>query len=324
MSYKWIPRAGMSLLFSIMGTLVAPAQGVPPSNRQGPQTDVRVFPLQHVPAQEAAMQVQQIMGHPDTKVAVDSHTNALIVATTAEKLAQIEALLPQLDRPSQAVQERRTYYVELPAPPSPQLISAAQMALQGERSVLSAVDRTLVVLGEERDYLRVQELVERTARNRLPGQQPLQVTFYLLGASLDPKGTSKGSDLPLGLKEVAQALTESGFFNARLRAPLVVYTNTGGERFHLNGGAGADEISVRGEVASLDGETVQLSVDLAINSMIRTPSAPSAEPGAGLQLRTAVKAKMGEYVALVASPTRAVDMEAVIIVLRVSGATAKE
>lgn len=299
--------------------LPARGQSAPDAARQDPSEnqEIRVFALQHIQVDQAARHVQLILGDRDTKIATDDRTNSLIVSATPAKLGQVEILLPQLDRPQEGGHERRTYFVELPAPASVQLLNAAEMALAGERSTIAAVDRTLVIVGEEADHQRVRELVAKTSSAAPPRSRPLQLTFYVLEASLDAKSGPKG-DLPGGLKDVAQALAESGFYNARLRAPVVVYTSTDGQPFQVRGGTGADEVLVRGQVNELVGEMVLLTVQLDLRTMIRTPNAPSAEPGTGLQLETAAKARLGEYVALVASPTRAVDMPAAIVVLRVA------
>jgi hypothetical protein len=65
-----------------------------------PPSELKVFHLQEVQANEASAIVQNIFDDGGIRVALDQRTNSLIVSGSADRLREIEALLQNIDQPA--------------------------------------------------------------------------------------------------------------------------------------------------------------------------------------------------------------------------------
>ncbi len=334
----WLVASAAMMLFLTLQNPVA-AQAPGGGQQQKPQPaapahpgearELSAIPLKHIPAHDAAALVHQAV-RGDYDVAVDSRSNSLLVSSSEQMARQISEMLSMVDVPLDA--GPRVAYFTPEVPIHDDLIAAAKAVCSRDARILP-VGNVLVVHGSAKDTDAVGELLERVQLGASLRRRPanaVDISFHFISARLQPtQNAQPGASLPPPLADVADALAANGFHTPRLLAPVVVRASATNEPFSVRGTASGDlQIEIEGSVSpASDPHAVQLRVDSRLVDRIQRPVGPAGAAGGRpatalvpesvFELETSITARMGEYVVLAASPSRASDVEAVILVVRV-------
>lgn len=190
------------------------------------------------------------------------------------------------------------------------------------RVALDEVNRMLVVRASEEDIAAVRRLIEEIDRPR----ESLTAHFYFIRATIGGKSATGEVNLPPALQPVAKTLTDNGFGNPSLMAPITVVAHGSREfdsdsTLRLDGDLDAENqlnFSVRG-VARLepDGETVQLTVDAGMYGQYGDED-EGGPYDTNFSVDTTIAMKLDSYVILAASPSSTAGGNAVALVVRVT------
>jgi hypothetical protein len=194
----------------------------------------------------------------------------------------------------------------------------------------------LVVQGSELDLKEVAALVEKlnetasTRKSPFESADPrsIETSFFFISLSLDKgRAAGNGAPLPAALKPIVDALSENGFYNPSLLAPLFVNVKEviRGDEFEISGQAGDITIRVNGQVR-LSGRPE--SIDMSVSANLRAPRAIGTSPTAGgakteqrvvqtiFDIATTLNVKLDDYVVLAAAPSSTGDGRAIALVVR--------
>ncbi|MFH1745853.1 MAG: hypothetical protein ABIG44_02300 [Planctomycetota bacterium] len=234
-----------------------------------------------------------------------------------------------------------TEFISLAFDPNGEFMNSLQSILSPYSRVAS-FGNTLVIQGTDEDHDVARKLIAAISDNE-PVEEPpatgdVQLTFYFVSASVDPTSASStpiGGPLPEGLKSVASALAENGFYDTRLLAPLVVQardnsrplpsrrsgsgsqSRRGTHSFEISGMArGVNSISVQGATTRQPGQN---STELTIKTRVSGARAglPLNQINMGIfELETTLTVPFGDYVVLAAAPCNTDNFEALVLVVK--------
>jgi len=236
-----------------------------------------------------------------------------------------EMVVTHLDVPETAAESGlETAIIPLVIQPTSELHELVTAVVHNPRSrvALDEVNRMLVVRATYDEIRTVQELIEKIDRPR----ESLTAHFYFIRATIGGKSAEGEVNLPPALEPVAKTLTDNGFGNPSLMAPITVVAH-GSREFDSDSTLRLSDdpenqnqlsFSVQG-VARLDpdGETVQLSVDAGMYGQYGDEDA-GGPFDANFNVDTTIAMKLDSYVILAASPSSTARGNAVALVVRVT------
>lgn len=236
----------------------------------------------------------------------------------------IEMIISHIDVPETAAHSNlSTQFIPLGIEPTSELIGLLEAVVYGPRSRI-AVDETsrmLVVRASEEEMEAVRQLIEKVDRPR----ESLTAHFFFIRATIGGESTSDSPNLPAALRPIAKTLSDNGFGNPSLMAPITVVAH-GSREFEsdstLRIGDSPDDknqlsFSVQG-VARLDpdGETVQLTVRATMYGEYGNEETGRFD--AHFEVDTTIAMKLDSYMILAASPSSTARGNAIALVVRVT------
>ncbi|MCC7292741.1 MAG: hypothetical protein IT449_11840 [Phycisphaerales bacterium] len=277
----------------------------------------------------------------DIEVQVAPDGGLSIFAGTSEDLLRVKRLIKDMDIPEAAPDYHTSALVRLPLQhyPAHELPSILGPTID-PNEIRFAVDErnnALIISGSLGKVKEVEQMVKELDTPR----QSLRVEFFFVRGTIGGDGKA-ASSLPAALKPVAAALSEAGFQNLQLIAPIQILTDEGES---LNGQAFSQEASLDVPLTAEGGASYRYSfqvagsaqlatqadtVKLAITAQVRgmkfggapgaaTGSSKPVQTDAPLEYRvqTRMSTSLGEYVVLSAAPGTTPDGNALAVVIRV-------
>ncbi len=286
---------------------------------------IRVVHLEHADATLFYNAIEKL-GLLVNAVTISKRT-VLLRGPAAELQRVIDQILPLIDVPDMGADtETSTDFIPLSIEPTSELIGLLEAVVYGpwSRIAIDATNRMLVVRASEEEMEAVRELIEKIDRPR----ESLTVHFFFIRATISGESNSDGPNLPAALKPIAKTLSDNGFGNPSLMAPITVVAH-GSREFESDStlrlgdspdGKNQLSFSVQG-VARLDpdGETVQLTVGAAMYGEYGDEE--TGEFNAHFEVDTTIAMKLDSYMILAASPSSTPHGNAVALVVRVTKQT---
>ncbi len=307
-----------------------PERPAVPQAHAVPDGVMQVYPLKHVSADSLATIIPTVLSQ--SRIAIDNHTNAIVLLASAADHEKAAALIARLDVESDAPRGMATHILQSPTNVDDDLRALLNVVVSRQARVAHR-DRLIVITGTQADADAVKRVLEEVAREREQGmdarsESPLQVEAYFLSVRVGAASDAAPS-LPAALKPVAQALTESGFGSASLLAPFQVSLTGDGRQFQLGGQAPGSKAPLSISLEGLGGrgptpDSVRLDLQATVEARLPAPAERSNMPmphrAPQFQLRTTIQANLGEYVVVAASPASPESDEAIALVIRVTAA----
>ena len=253
------------------------------------------------------------------------------------RAATPDGLIAKLDRPTTNTvrADRQTRYFNLTLPISESTLRLIDSVIS-EGTRIAADGKMLVVQGRGQDLDEVTALVERlnetasTRKSPFDSADPrsIETSFFFITLSLDKgRSSGNGAPLPAALKPIVDALSENGFYNPSLLAPLFVNVKevTRGDDFEINGQAGDISIRVSGQ-GRLSGRPE--SIDMSVSANLRAPRVVGESTTVNgvesvqravqsiFDIATTLNVKLDDYVVLAAAPSSNGDGRAIALVVR--------
>ncbi len=236
-----------------------------------------------------------------------------------------EMVVAHLDVPETAPDsDLETALIPLAIQPTSELLDLVRAVIHNRlsRVALDEVNRMLVVRASHDEIRTVEDLIEKIDRPR----DSLTAHFYFIRATIGGKSATDEVDRPPALQPVAKTLTDNGFGDPSLMAPITVVAH-GSREFDSDSTLRLSDdpenqnqlsFSVQG-VARLDpdGETVQLSVDAGMYGQYGDED-EGGPYDTNFSVDTTIAMKLDSYVILAASPSSTAGGNAVALVVRVT------
>ncbi len=265
----------------------------------------------------------------------------LAVAGTSEDLFRVKRLIKEMDVPEAAPDYHNNTLVRVPLQHYPAVelpgILSTTIDPNEVRVAVDERNNALIISGSLGKVKEVEQIIKELDTPR----QSLRVEFFFVRGVIG--GDGKGaSSLPVALKPVAAALSDAGFQNLQLIAPIQILTDEGES---LNGQAFSQEASLDVPLTAEGGGLYRYSfevagaaqlatlgdtVKLAITARVRggkygAPSGAAAGGAKGVQadapleysVQTRMSTSLGEYVVLSAAPGTTPEGNALAVVIRV-------
>lgn len=248
--------------------------------------------------------------------------STVILRGSAADIGTVSALIEQLDIPSSSQEARlRTVFLPISTRPSKNLIVLLQTVVSGPQSEIAfdATSRMVVVRATDGEIQALRQLLAQIDR---PAQS-LTLQFFFIRANIGTEGENK---LPAALRRIEKSLSENGFTELSLMAPITVAAE---ENQHFISHAGVrneDETSPRMEDLSLtiegvarlqpQSKLVQLTLEAHVRGTYRR--ALDSPAAAAFAIETTISMKLGSYVILAATPASTASGDAVALVVRVT------
>lgn len=274
----------------------------------------------------------------------------LTVLGTSEDLFRVKRLIKEMDVPEAAPDYHNNTLLSVPLRhyPAAELPAILSTTID-PNEVRVAVDErnnALIISGSLGKVKEVEQIIKELDTPR----QSLRVEFFFVRGIIGGDGEPT-SNLPEALKPVAAALSDAGFQNLQLIAPIQILTDEGetlsGQAFSqeasldvpLSGEGGGSyrysfQVAGAAQLATL-GDTVKLAVTAQVRGMKYGMASGAAAGGArGVQsdapleygVQTRMSTSLGEYVVLSAAPGTTPEGNALAVVIRVQrqGARAQQ
>lgn len=318
-----------------------PERPAVPQAHAVPDGVMQVYPLKHVSADSLATIIPTVLSQ--SRIAVDEHTNAIVLLASAADHEKAAALIAKLDVESAAPRGLATHILQSPTNIDDDLRGLVQAAVSRQARVAHR-GKLIVVTGTPADAEAVQRVLNEAASSDAAAadhrQMPSQIEFYFLSTRVGAAAPDPAT-IPAALQPVAQALAESGFGAAKLFAPFKVNLSGSGsgETFSVSGlargegeplkielegrrqGRSAVDPRTRQRTFQFDGTLhLELSASVRAVSASQDPSAPSPAAAERFRLRTIIQVQPGAYMVVAASPASTDTDEAIALVVRVTEA----
>ena len=328
------------LLVSFMLPLSIAQESSTASARKTPTGTVHVHHLSHTTG-DAVIEALQAL---DLRVlAAKAGPNMVVLQGSEEDIQKAIGVIAHMDIPETMLGEGlETAVFSLAIEPTSDLLELVDTIVEtpGSGIALDEVSRMLVVRATDDEIDAVEELIEKIDRPR----ESLMVHFFFIGATIGGTSTSDRSQLPPALTPIAKTLSDNGFGNLLLLAPITVVAH-GSQEFDSDstlrfGDKPADKpstwstdertkeaaeekenyltFSVEG-VARLepDDKTVQLTVEASMYGKFPDEESHGSFD-ANFNVDTTIALKLDSYVILAASPSSTSRGNAVALVVRVT------
>lgn len=326
------------LLLSFMLPLSIAQESSTASARKTPTATIHVHHLGHTTGDTVIEALQAL----DLRVlAAKAGPNMVVLQGSEEDIQKAIGVIAHMDIPETTLGEGLdTAVFSMAVAPTSDLLELVDTIVEtpGSGIALDEVSRMLVVRATDDEIDAVEELIEKIDRPR----ESLMVHFFFIGATIGGTSTSDRSQLPPALTPIAKTLSDNGFGNLLLLAPITVVAH-GSQEFESDstlrfGDKPADKPSVRSTeeqteeaaeenyltfsvegVARLepDDETVQLTVEASMYGKFPDEELHGSFD-ANFNVDTTIALKLDSYVILAASPSSTSRGNAVALVVRVT------
>lgn len=273
--------------------------------------------LKHRDAASVANTIREVTHLPVSVLPIGG--DLIVVAGTASAVQSIvEKYIPSIDVPGAGYSAATSTFLPVLHYPIGELMDLARTVAPKASIAIDELNRNIVVNGSEQAVTALRELLKQVD---LPTKS-VTVHFFFIRAG-KPTGDTKDAALPSALQPIAKTLSDNGFSQPALLAPLMV-TAQEGEKFESksvfrsdSAGSGTDvlEFWVQGSVRLQPGEEVaQLRVNARMGGIVEPGR---ADYGPTFELNTSLAAKIGNYVILAAAPSSTSLGSAVALVVRI-------
>ena len=294
--------------------------GVPLCVAQTPPQETVITKLAHVECETLASSLNNL-GYPVMTACVGP--SSIIVQGPSDQVKLIcDQLIPAWDVAEVAEDSEDVSIIRLTHQPSRMLMELIRAAVSGPKTRIAIDDanRLLVIRAGEAETEAVRQLLKEVDRP----SQSFNIHLFVIRASVGNRN-GKEASLPAGLKSVAHTLTENGFGDLDLLAPVMLTADEGQSFSQESALSSRDpvgygdslKISVAG-TARLDSDEdlVQLKLRTEVTGEFRTEEDHLGETNFAID--TTLVAKIGSYVVLAAAPASTADGEAIAVAVKVT------
>ncbi len=277
---------------------------------------IQVVELLHAQATDVFAALTELK-LPVTMTTTDN--NRILLRGTKNDIKYVtNTIIPLLDLSSTAGAITTTI-IKLNNRPSRDLIEALHNAAPSPalRLGLHEISRTLAIHGTPENVNAIRSfLATADAPHR-----PITLDFFFLRGMVGTSESHSPNKLPPALQAVAAPLSENGFVDLTMLAPIRVTTSEGESfkvDFTMKIGDGSDddgilEFSVKGFAnASSPQDTVSISIVAKMTAAIKS----RLRGGTNFVVATNLAAKSGDYTVLSAAPSTTASGEAIVLVVR--------
>ena len=328
------------LLLSFMLPLSVAQESSRASARKTPTGTIHVHRLGHTTGDVV---IEALRALDLAVLAAKAGPHMVVLQGSEEDIQKAIGVIAHMDIPETMLGEGlETAVFSMAVAPTSDLLELVDTIVEtpGSGIALDEVSRMLVVRATDEEIHAVEELISEIDRPR----ESLMVHFFFIGATIGGTSTSDRSQLPPALTPIAKTLSDNGFGNLLLLAPITVVAH-GSQEFDSDstlrfGDKPADKpsagstyerteevaeekenyltFSVEG-VARLepDEETVQLTVEASMYGKFPDEESHGSFD-ANFNVDTTIALKLDSYVILAASPSSTSRGNAVALVVRVT------
>ena len=312
----------LSITLGLMVSATAFAQSErQPPNKDADKTEIRVFYLQNIVADEGADMLSTILldSQDKPKIAVDSRLNALIVHGTQDRLRTIEALLLKLDADAASQQEDAvTRLFRLQHARATAISRLLQTMLTSKaadgHAIRLGVDEnsnSIIVSAPEETQSRVSELLQQldTSAQLRSATPATSLRFEILWIGNGESPSKLPSDISRILTDQAEQL---GITTPSVLASAMVSAYVGGEesenRISVRNVKASDgtELDCMAKIAALDEEHFLLDLSLQVGAKSRT------------SIQTTIRTTLGHPVFVCSTTTSNESSQPTVFVLKLS------
>jgi len=286
--------------------------------RTGPEPVIRTVRLSHT---DAGVVAHALKNFGDLPVQVEPIGNDRLLVRGTEEVVRnvVDKYIPTIDVPGRNASSSAVF---LPVRHYPigELTHLLNTVAPHTKIGLDELNRLLVVNANEPSVSAIRELLQQVDR-------PLRsatLQFYFLKAERATSATPRGGELPAALQPIGKTLTENGFGQSSLLAPIIVAAQEG-EEFESHSvlrtegdtkGSDVLAIGIKGTVHVQPGaEVVLLRVEARLAGIVE---AGQADYGPTFELETSLTARAGGFVILAAAPSSLSPQGAVALAVRVT------
>ncbi len=275
------------------------------------ESEITIYRLEYADCKSVASVISGLSVTP-SRVLPDPSTNSLIVRTDRGGREQVEQLLAKLDVPPQE-STRVTEFLPLKyrdAEGVARLIN--NTATSHIKIAVDEATQAIIMTGRPSDIAAAREIVARVDKP----QRALTLSFYFVQGTIGDGEDGGAEALPPALKGVAPALSNGGFTDMTLLAPMTTAVQAGSEfttaGFLQVGGGGKLLFEIEGEVhESATAESAQFTLGAHVAKDLSGDSINI------FHIETTLTARLGDYVVLAAAPAQNGENQAVALIVRV-------
>lgn len=293
------------------------SDAAPPPSRPVKPVEVRVYPIRHALAHEAASVLSKVFR--TAQFTADERTNSVIVSTSEDELKRVEAMVTTLDVPMTEASAAETRVLSLGNRPANDLLMQLQAVLLSRaefRDGRVAADnaRNKLILRGSREFLNQAEGVVKAVD--LPAES-VQLEFAFFQATT---GDGGGAQVPQDLADVAKELARFGRIELLGRLSTVAVE---GETFEIEGRLGASiSATTQGRILKATPEgVVRLSIEAGLDMQRAPHPEETKKPPQDSSFRTSttISTRRGDTLVLGAAPAGWERGSSAILVVRVGG-----